>query len=395
MPTSDAPPAPGAAVIALRAVGKRYVKLEEPAMLLTSVLPFVRARRRELWALRGVELSVQAGETVGVLGHNGAGKTTLLRLLAGVSSPTEGELEVRGRIAPLISLGVGFHPEMSGRENVLVNGMLLGLSAAEVAERFDQIVAFAELEEFIDTPVKFYSSGMFMRLGFAVVVHVQPSVLLVDEILAVGDAGFQLKCLERLRELRGRGAAILVVSHSLHTIRQLCDRALLLDHGRLRYDGEVEQAIGLYESLDDATGGQAAGAAAELLGLHLLGSEGEVRRARYDEPLELVARVRFNETVADPQIAFGAITANGRFGGVSASRAGERWRTFRPGEEAELRIAFRARLGPGIYRLPVEVKTREGARVLARSPGPTLSVEGPESSSGLASVVSRVELEIG
>src|SRR3954451_15459362 len=215
------------AAIELRGVSKRYLKLDEQKALLRSVLPFSGTRHDELWALRGIDLDVKDGEIVGILGANGAGKTTLLRLLAGVSRPTEGRLRVRGHIGPLISVGVGFHPEMSGRENAVVNGMLLGLTAKQARERLDQIIEFAELEEFIDTPVKFYSSGMSMRLGFSVIMHTDPTVLLMDEILAVGDAGFHVKCFERFGELRAEGATIVMVSHSMHMLRQMCERGIV------------------------------------------------------------------------------------------------------------------------------------------------------------------------
>jgi ABC-type polysaccharide/polyol phosphate transport system ATPase subunit len=379
-------------VIALRGLGKRYWKLEERVKLSQAMLPFVKPRREELWALRNIDLEVAAGETIGVLGHNGAGKTTLLRLLAGVTRPTEGHLRVVGRIAPLISLGVGFHQEMSGRENVLVNGMLLGLTAQQVAERFDSIVEFAELEDFIDTPVKFYSSGMFMRLGFAVVVHVDPTILLVDEILAVGDAGFQLKCFERLRELQQQGAAIVVVSHSLPTIRQLCRRAVLISHGQLLYDGEVEATIAQYEAAVDGTAADTAAGPVEVVDLRIAGSGPDEHHAVYDERLELLLRLHFNEPIDDPQICFGVLTSGGLFGGVTATQAGQRWRTFGAGEEAEVRIGFSVRLGPGSYLLATEIKERDGGRVLARSGGLPLTVSGAADTSGFVDVGARVEI---
>ena len=340
------------AVIELRGVGKRYQKLEEQAMLLRSVLPFARPAREELWALRDLDLTVQAGEIVGVLGHNGAGKTTLLRLLAGVTTPTEGHVRVVGRIAPLISLGVGFHQEMSGRENVLVNGMPLGLTAKQVAERFDQIVEFSEIGEFIDTPVKFYSSGMFMRLGFAVVVHVDPEILLVDEILAVGDAGFQLKCFDRIRTLQQHGAAIVMVSHSMHMIRQLCPRAVLIRHGHLEYDGDIERAIALHaESMSTADALSEAGGPVEVLARRLVGGEGEDHHANYDQPVELQLRLRFNRVVVDPLVEFAVTTETG-FPVSSVTRAvdADAPRAFQPGEEIALKIPFRARLGGGATR---------------------------------------------
>src|SRR5690606_37347034 len=213
-PPVTAHPTPPA--IELAGVGKRY-RLAERS-LVQALRPSRRRTVRQLWAVQGLDLQVEPGETVGLLGHNGAGKSTLLRMMAGVSEPTEGRVTVRGRVAPLISVGVGFHQELTGRENVYVNGMLLGLTRAEVEARFDEIVDFAELRDRIDTPVKFYSSGMFMRLGFSVAVHVDPDVLLVDEVLAVGDVAFQLKCFDRMRELSARGTTTVLVSHSMHAL---------------------------------------------------------------------------------------------------------------------------------------------------------------------------------
>jgi ABC-type polysaccharide/polyol phosphate transport system ATPase subunit len=376
----------------LRGVGKRYQKLEEQAMLLRSVLPFTRPVRHELWALRDLDLTVEAGEIVGVLGHNGAGKTTLLRLLAGVTTPTRGHVRVVGRIAPLISLGVGFHQEMSGRENVLVNGMLLGLTAKQVAERFDEIVEFSEIGEFIDTPVKFYSSGMYMRLGFAVVVHVDPQILLVDEILAVGDAGFQLKCFDRLRTLQQQhGASIVMVSHSMHMIRQLCPRAILIRHGHLEYDGDIEHAIALHESLGDSTR-SSTGGAAEILECRLLGGDGETHRVDYDQPMEVQLRVRFNREVTDPVITVGVLTSGGAFGGFNATPVGQVWRTFAPGEETAVRITFPARLGGGTYNLVVQIKERNGVRPLAQTDA-LMTVTPRDGATGMADVCARVEVD--
>ena len=203
-----APPA-----VELHGVGKRYWKLDEPAMLLRSMLPMRRPKRTELWALRDLDLAVGEGETVGVIGRNGAGKTTVLRLLAGVTRPTDGRVRIGGRVAPLISVGVGFHPEMTGRENVFVNGMLLGLIASRGRRALRRHRRLRRARASSSTrPVKFYSSGMFLRLGFAVAVHVDPSVLLIDEVLAVGDYAFQLKCLDRMRLLQSSGTTIVIVT---------------------------------------------------------------------------------------------------------------------------------------------------------------------------------------
>jgi ABC-type polysaccharide/polyol phosphate transport system ATPase subunit len=197
-------------------------------------------------ALKGVSFDVPAGRTVGIVGRNGSGKSTVLKLIAGIGRPTEGVLTVRGRVSALIELGAGFHPEISGRENVYINGMMLGLTRREIAARFEAIVAFAELEDFIDAPVKTYSSGMYMRLGFAVAINVDPDVLLVDEVLAVGDEAFTHKCLDKFAEFRRKGGTVLLVTHSLDLVTRLCDEALWLDAGVVRSHGDPRRVVDAY-----------------------------------------------------------------------------------------------------------------------------------------------------
>lgn len=197
-------------------------------------------------ALDDVSFDVEAGKTYGIIGRNGSGKSTMLKCVAGITKPTIGKVTVNGRISALIELGAGFHPEISGRENVFINGIMLGLSKAEIERRFDEIVEFAELAPFIDAPVKTYSSGMYMRLGFAVAVHVDPDVLLVDEVLAVGDEGFAHKCLDKFAEFRRRGKTILLVTHSLGLVERFCDEALWLDKGRVKAVGDPKRVVDAY-----------------------------------------------------------------------------------------------------------------------------------------------------
>jgi ABC-type polysaccharide/polyol phosphate transport system ATPase subunit len=197
-------------------------------------------------ALQGVSFSVPAGRTYGIIGRNGSGKSTALKVVAGITKPTTGTVRVEGRISALIELGAGFHPEISGRENVFINGIMLGLTKREVARRFDEIVEFAEMQQFIDAPVKTYSSGMYMRLGFAVAIHVDPDVLLVDEVLAVGDEGFTHKCLDKFGEFKRRGKTILLVTHSLNLVERFCDEALWLDNGKVRGSGDSKRVVGAY-----------------------------------------------------------------------------------------------------------------------------------------------------
>lgn len=221
--------------ISINGVSKRFrISEDRQTSLKERAVHLGRAKRghREFWALQDINLEIEEGETVGLLGHNGSGKSTLLKCIGGILNPTYGEVRVRGRIASLLELGAGFHPELSGRENVFLNGSILGLSKRDIASRFDDIVAFAELEEFIDEQVKHYSSGMYVRLGFAVAINVEPDVLLVDEVLSVGDEAFQTKCLERVRDFQRDGRTIVFVSHNADLIRRICTRAMVLDHGR-------------------------------------------------------------------------------------------------------------------------------------------------------------------
>jgi ABC-type polysaccharide/polyol phosphate transport system ATPase subunit len=224
--------------------GRQFATLKS-ALLQRSILRELRPSET-FPALSGVSFGVPRGSTFGVIGRNGSGKSTALKLVAGITKPTSGTVRVEGRISALIELGAGFHPEISGRENVYINGIMLGLTKRQIQNRFDDIVDFAELREFIDAPVKTYSSGMYMRLGFAVAIHVDPDVLLVDEVLAVGDEGFTHKCLDKFAELRRRGKTILLVTHSLGLVERFCDTAVWLDGGRLRSHGDPKRVVDAY-----------------------------------------------------------------------------------------------------------------------------------------------------
>jgi lipopolysaccharide transport system ATP-binding protein len=204
--------------------------------------------REEIWALRDVSFEVRRGEVLGVIGPNGAGKSTLLSILAEITDPTEGKAELRGRVSSLLEVGTGFHPELSGRDNVFLNGAVLGMSRAETAKKFDEIVAFSGVRDFIDVPVKRYSTGMYVRLAFSVAAHLDPEILLLDEVFAVGDRAFQEKCLERITEMTRSGRTVIFVSHDVSSVARLCDHALVLNEGRLVFSGGVDDAIGRYLS---------------------------------------------------------------------------------------------------------------------------------------------------
>lgn len=220
--------------------------LSTPIRRLTKRRDEARLAASRFWALREVSFAVNEGEVLGVIGRNGAGKSTLLRLLSRITEPTEGEAWIRGTTASLLEVGTGFHPELTGRENVFLNGAILGISRNEMRKKLDQIVDYSGIEAFIDTPVKRYSSGMYVRLAFAVAAHVESDVLIVDEVLAVGDAEFQAKCVGTMDEESRGGRTILFTSHNLADIRRLCHRCLVLDGGRVLFNGDVETAIGMY-----------------------------------------------------------------------------------------------------------------------------------------------------
>ncbi|HID88656.1 MAG TPA: ABC transporter ATP-binding protein [Anaerolineae bacterium] len=326
-----------------------------------------RRSREEFWALREVNFTVEEGETVGLIGPNGAGKSTVLKLISRIIEPTSGRIRVNGRVGALLELGAGFHPDLTGRENIYLNGSILGLSRAEIRRKMDEIIAFAELERFIDVPVKHYSSGMYVRLGFSIAVHTEPDVLLVDEVLAVGDAAFQRRCLERIDDLRRQGVTILLVSHSADTVRALCKRALWLEEGRLVADGSAEAVVARY--LDhtwrqDNGQLQAAGESdrrwgsgrVRITAVRLLDGKGQERQQfRVGEPLTVEIRYRAMERVERP--VFGL--AIHRSDGVHITGPNTRFAGYEiPWVEGEGRVQYVVPALPileGFYYLSVSV----------------------------------------
>lgn len=266
-----------------------------------------RLRKDEFWAVRDVSLEVKRGETLGLIGHNGAGKTTLLRMLNGLIKPDMGKITIRGNMQALIALGAGFNPILSGRENVYVNASVLGIPKAEIDRRFDEIVAFSGIEEFIDMPVQSYSSGMTVRLGFSVAAHLEPDILLVDEVLAVGDLAFRTKCQVRIQELKQVGVAIILVSHNLHTISHVCSRSVTFEKGRVIYEGDTEKAIDAYRASliqhnqDMADVLRAGTGEIRVVGLEVLNVHGE-QQEMFDisEPAILRFHYEAHEPVKEP-----------------------------------------------------------------------------------------------
>ena len=312
-------------------------------------------------ALNDVSLTVPRGRTLGVIGRNGSGKSTLLKLVAGITKPSSGTVAVDGRISALIELGAGFHPEISGRENVFINGIMLGLTRREVSQRFDEIVEFAEMKEFIDAPVKTYSSGMYMRLGFAVAIHVDPDVLLVDEVLAVGDEGFTHKCLDKFAEFKRRNKTILLVTHSLGMVERFCDEALWLDVGRIKGSGDPKRIVGAYityveqreETELAATDAKARDVASAAI-------------VSPDEPASAVLPDTPMETATGPADMFRA--TEGRWGSreieitdvVLLGPDGQPAHIFQSGEPLDLRIRMRAPLPMEDFVVGVGVFNAEG-----------------------------------
>jgi ABC-type polysaccharide/polyol phosphate transport system ATPase subunit len=348
-------------------------------------------------ALKGVSFDVAEGRTLGIVGRNGSGKSTMLKLVAGIGRPTAGSVNVRGRVSALIELGAGFHPEISGRENVYINGMMLGLAKREIASRFDDIVAFAELEDFIDAPVKTYSSGMYMRLGFAVAIHVDPDVLLVDEVLAVGDEAFTHRCLDKFAEFRRRGRTILLVTHSLDLVARFCDEALWLDAGVARAQGDPRRVIDAYlmdvaaaenrqlvldaapqpqtalppangpaaaepEDLFKADEGRWGSREVEITGVDLVDAAGQAAHVfQSGDRMEIRLRVRAHEPVTDFVFGVGIFNAEG----VCCYGTNTHIEGARAGElkgEGEVRFAIDGLdLIDGTYKLDVAVHRENGA----------------------------------
>ncbi len=232
-------------VVDIASVSKRFVVHKDKSLKERVVNARTsRAHREEFWALKDVNLEIHAGETIGLVGPNGSGKSTLLKIIGGILTPNDGTVQLRGRVAALLELGAGFHPDLTGRENVYLNAAILGLSEEETEKHFAEIVEFSGIGDFIDTQVKFYSSGMYVRLAFAVAVHVDPDILLVDEVLAVGDEPFQHKCMEKIREFQQEGRTIILVSHSAGQVQSVCDRAVMLEHGHVVIDGNPQEVLG-------------------------------------------------------------------------------------------------------------------------------------------------------
>lgn len=300
-------------------VGKRFrLYRERHQTLKATVVNGRRARYEDLWALRDVSLEVPAGSTFGLVGENGSGKSTLLKCMARILRPDEGRVEVQGKVAALLELGAGFHPELSGRENVFLNGSILGLSTRDLTNKFDEIVSFAGLERFIDQPVKNYSSGMYVRLGFSVAINVEPDVLLIDEVLAVGDEAFQRRCNEKIADLKASGRTIIVVSHALGVMRDLCDNIAWLEGGKLLDVGPAARVVDGYvgtahvDRIDEGSAGKRWGSGeARIERVELLSGGAPTTSLRTGEDLTVRLHYSAPERIVDPVLGIAIFSLTG------------------------------------------------------------------------------------
>jgi ABC-2 type transport system ATP-binding protein len=307
-------------VIRAEGVWKRFrLYHERNQSLKAAVMRGGRAQYEDFWALKDVSFEVRPGTTFALVGHNGSGKSTMLKCLAKILRPDQGSTSIEGKMSALLELGAGFHPELSGRENVYLNGSILGLSKKEIDKKFDDIVGFAGLERFIDSPVKNYSSGMYVRLGFSVAINVDPDVLLIDEVLAVGDEEFQRKCLERVSDLREAGKTIVVVTHSLMTVRSLCDEAVWLENGEMKEYGKADEVADAYlgkvqvdKQAEEEADPESRWTQVRITKLDLLDARGEsIREVRTGEPVTFRLHYECAEPVPKPVFSFSVYTPGG------------------------------------------------------------------------------------
>ena len=379
-------------VFSARGLGKRYDIRPESSLFMALAR---RGTRVTKWALRGVDVDVHPGEVVAVVGRNGAGKSTLMKMAAGVTTPTEGTVHRPARIAPLIEVGAGFNGDLTGRENVEVNARLLGLGARQVAARFDEIVEFAELAHVIDQPVRQYSSGMFMRLGFSVAIHTDPELLIVDEVLAVGDLPFQARCLDRIKAMRAEGVGVLFVSHNLVAVQNLADRAILLERGEQITAGDVNTVVGAYHDLL-ATSASArrvgdevpASGDLELLDVRVTDEHGG--RPPLWVPGQRVRVEAEAKAVRDtPEGLIGFRIVKEGVGIVATWRAeeGPFVPALRAGESATIAIDLQLNLAEGAYTLEMGVAKRDWTVVMARlDPAANIAIGTRRFATGIADV---------
>jgi lipopolysaccharide transport system ATP-binding protein len=363
-------------VVVVQNVSKLYRLFDRPSDRLLASLPLgKRAAGKDFWAVRDVSFSVQPGEILGIVGPNGSGKSTILQIVAGILTPTSGRVSVEGRTAALLELGAGFNPEFTGRENVFLNSEIMGLSRKETESAFPKIQAFAEIGDFIDRPIKEYSSGMYVRLAFSTAIHVDPEVLIVDEALAVGDAVFANRCVKKLEEMKARNVTILFVSHDLGLIKRLCHRTILMSHGRIIEQGDPNHVVNRYvamvhEAPDDSkpeiqslTPNRHGDGASRITNVNIVNSAGEnTRIIKTGERVTIDIHAAFDRTVAHPKIG---ILIKNRFGidvfGTNTTIEGTDLGVVNAGEELHIRFRFECTLTRQEYTLTAATQYADGA----------------------------------
>ena len=368
--------------LTMRAVSKRF-RRGEMYDSLRDLVPALARRMlgrapavdaRDFWALRDVSFEIPRGQAVGIVGDNGAGKSTILKILCGIMRPTLGDLRVQGRLSALIEVGAGFHPDLTGRENVFLNGAILGMTRAEIKRKFDEIVAFSGIAEFIDTPVKRYSSGMFARLGFSVAAHVDPDVLIVDEVLSVGDYLFQRKCMERMSAVLSGGATVIFVSHNLRAVTDLCSRALLLSRGRVLADGPSADVMQQYLQAG-LNGGADDNRPAHLTRFALSDGAGEQVRFESGAPARVTIEVTARRRVEQLSLVLMVYDENQyELFSVSTERMGAPPFTLDPGQTIAFAFDLTVHLAPGSYRLVAALYRYDIQRAFGTFQGTTFFV---------------------
>ena len=375
-------------VIEVKDLSKRFV-IRKDKSLKERLVNYRRSNlhKDDFWALRDVNITINSGSTIGLIGPNGSGKSTLLKMIGGILQPTTGTVSLRGRVAALLELGAGFHPDLTGRENVYLNASLQGLTRKETDRYFDAIVDFSGIERFIDTQVKFYSSGMYVRLAFAVAVHVDPDILLVDEVLAVGDEPFQRKCMDRIRSFQHEGRTIVLVTHGLDTVAEICDRAVVLESGRVIADGEPRDALRVLRSEfehvrhDDIERQQAADQhdtpevpRAQIERIEVLSSGAQVREVPVGAPLTVRVHVRAEEPLEDWILGFGIETSVGQtIYGTNSKLLGVHLPSLRGALAYDFTIPA-TDIGEGAYTFLGAIASRTGAEVHRLLQGASLTV---------------------
>ncbi len=394
-------------MVLVQSVSKLYRLYKRPADRIRESLPFASPRHSDFWALRDISFGLERGESLGLVGPNGCGKSTLLQIVSGILQPTAGRVVTQGRVAALLELGAGFNPEFTGRENVFLNGEIMGLSRREIARSLPSIEAFAEIGTFIERPVKEYSSGMYVRLAFATAIHVEPEILIVDEALAVGDAIFANRCIRKFEELKRNGVTVLFVSHDLGLVKQISNRAILLLNGRIEAEGEPSHVMNKYIGLVLAKQREPVRSSAlessnrhgdgtsEILSVHLLGAPGEpVGAIAAGEDATVRVRCRFHRDVTDPMVGILVRTRTGMdVYGTNTRIENQRLGSFAAGEEAVIDFRFACWLIPREYTLTVATQHADGSSHDWLDDVVAFEVAGSGERAGVADLRARVEVK--